>query len=192
MGKANTNDNGPTDALSDHLADSYDRLRRIASRLLASEQPGHTLQATALVNEAWLRLEGGDIDCRDRAHAIALATRQMRHALVDHARQKKAKKRPGSHLRVDLDAALVAQPVGTADGAHDMLDLLSALTELEQSHRRQAAAFEVRELGGLTVAECARYLGISERAVRYHCTFAKAWLLKRLDGDRRRPASNPS
>lgn len=154
----------------------YEHLRRIAARQFAGESGAHTLQPTALVNEAFLQLEGGTLDFNDRRHFYAVAARTMRRILVDHARARKREKRGGDRLRVTLsDADAVSQPP-TAD----LLDLDEAMTELEQHNERIARALELNYFAGLTREEAAVQLDVSVRTLDRDLRMGRAWLRARI------------
>jgi RNA polymerase sigma factor (TIGR02999 family) len=158
----------------------YDDLRGIAARLLKVERTGHTLQPTALVHEAWLRLafEPGDA-WTDAAHFKAVAVRAMRRILVDHARQRGADKRPGNLQRVTLTGIQAA--AAEEEACIDLLDLDRALERLEALHERQARVVELRCLGGLTIAEIAHVLGVVPSTVNADWAMARAFLRQELD-----------
>jgi RNA polymerase sigma factor (TIGR02999 family) len=152
----------------------YQQLRRLASLMLAAERPGHTLQATAIVHEAYLRLLGQDwADWQDRAHFIAVAARQMRRVLVDHARLHRAAKRAGTPAHLDLDQ------LGSFAGPAKLEEILAvdqALDRLRSLDSQQAEIAELRYFAGLTVEETAGVLGISPRTVKRDWAVASAWL----------------
>jgi len=152
----------------------YDELRRLARHSLKSERPDHTLQATALVHEAFVRLAGpGGAEVTSRAHFLALAARAMRRILVDHAVARQAIKRGGGGgARVPLEEIAV---VGD-EGGVDLVALESALTRLGEIDPEKAQIVEMRYFGGLTHEEIAGVLGQSERSIRRGWTFARAWL----------------
>lgn len=159
----------------------YDDLRRLAARYLNGERHGHTLQPTALVNEAYLRLlagTGGDRAWSGRGQFFAAAARAMRHILVDSARRKRSSKRGGGLAREILDPEQVAEP----EKADDLLALNDALDALAASEPALAELVTLRYFGGLTVAEAANALGISPRTAADHWAYARAWLLESLDG----------
>lgn len=168
----------------------YPELNRIAHRFLANERSGHTLDPSALVHELWLRMTGGGaVTIHDRSHFFALAARSMRQILIDHARARGADKRGGDRRRVslsDIDALCVDAPV------EDLLTLNSALAQLETADPRAARVVELRYFGGLSGAEIARTLGISEITVKRDWRAARAWLIVRLDDDRSRPTRTGS
>jgi RNA polymerase sigma-70 factor, ECF subfamily len=160
----------------------YDELRKLAHSYLQNERPGHTLQATALVHEAYIRLvDWKNVSWQNRAHFFAVAAQLMRKILVDHARAKKAEKRGGEHQRLALDEA-VSYP---ARRDIDLLALDDALRSLEELDNLQANIVELRFFGGLTIEETAHALGISPATVKREWTVAKAWLhreISRNDG----------
>ena len=152
-------------------------LRRLAHRYMKRERPGHTLQATALVNEAYLRLvEVKRVQWQSRAHFFAMAARMMRRILVDHARARNNSKRGGDAPRVSLDEALVV----SSEPEQDLLGLDDALRRLEAVHPRKGQVVELRFFGGLSVEETAEALQISTDTVKRDWRFAKLWLLREL------------
>jgi RNA polymerase sigma factor (TIGR02999 family) len=166
----------------------YQELHDLAHRFLGRERPGHTLQSTALVHEAYLRLvDQGPVDTRDRAHFVAVAARLMRQILVDYARQHGAAKR-GADLRVDLDAAADVAGVrspGEGEAGHqargaDLVALDDALSDLSRLDERQGRIVELRYFGGMTNEETALVLGISPATVKREWNVAKAWLSREI------------
>jgi RNA polymerase sigma factor (TIGR02999 family) len=155
----------------------HDELRRIARRCMAGERRGHSLQATALVNEAYLRLvDVQHVNWQNRTHFLAMSARLMRRILVDVARKKRFQKRGGGAIRVTLgDALAVADEPGTDLAAID--DALQALAKLDE---RKARVVELRYFGGLSVEETASALDMSVQTVNRDWKFAKAWLSKEL------------
>jgi RNA polymerase sigma factor (TIGR02999 family) len=155
----------------------YDDLRRIAISHMRAERNDHTLQPTALVHEAYLKLiDQRSTDWKDRAHFFAVASRLIRRILVDHARERQAAKRGGGGQRIEFeafDAAAKREDV-------DLMVLDEALTELSEIDADQAQIVEMRYFGGLTIDEIAESLGIGKRSVDRHWSLAKAWLLFRL------------
>jgi RNA polymerase sigma factor (TIGR02999 family) len=152
-------------------------LRRLARRHMHRERPGHTLQATALVNEAWLRLaDSKQVDWRGRAHFYAVAARVMRHILVDHARARDNQRRGGGIIKAPLDAAALA----VAPPEQDFAALDAALTRFESLHERAARIVELRFFGGLSAQEAADTMGLSIDTVKRDWRFAKLWLLREL------------
>lgn len=160
----------------------YAELRDIAARHMRHERESHTLQPTALVHEALLRIVGADAQFDDRVHFLRTASRAMRHILVDYARARSAAKR-GGVLLVTFDEALAA-PIGDGtdaqDRALDMLALDAALEELAIAEPRCAQVVELRIFAGLEVTEVARLLDVSTPTVKRDWAFARAWLATRL------------
>jgi RNA polymerase sigma factor (TIGR02999 family) len=151
----------------------YNDLRRLAGAYLSNERKDHTLQPTALVHEAYIRLvDWENVSWQNRAHFFAVAAQVMRRILVDHARGKKAEKRGGFGQLLSLDEA-----VSFAEKKDvDLVALDDALNELEKSDARQAKIVELRFFGGLTIEETAEALRISPATVKNEWAFAKAWL----------------
>lgn len=146
------------------------------------ESPGHTLQPTAVVHEAYLKLVGQErVEWRGRAHFFAVAAQAIRRILVDHARGKMAAKRGGDRIKLDLNEQLVA----AFDHSVDVLELDEALAALAKSHPRHVRIVEARFFGGLTVKEVADVLGISTATVEREWRFARAVLYRRLSSDSR-------
>lgn len=166
----------------DRLVDAvYPELRAIAQRQLGGERAGHTLQATALVNEAYLRLSGLDrIEWRDRVHFVHMAARVMREVLVDHARRRSAAKRDGGE-RVSLTGLGLA---AGDDGGVDVAALDGALVALERLDADKARIVELRYFGGLTIEETAEALGLSPATVKRHWQVARSWLFEALSDQR--------
>lgn len=155
----------------------YEDLRRRAAGYLRRERGGHTLQPTALVHEAYLRLVEQDrVVWQNRAHFLAVAASMMRRVLVDHGRRQKAWKRGGAGTRVTLDDSFSR----VAPRGIDLLALDEALTELAALDEQQERIVELRAFGGLSVEETAEALGISPATVKRHWSFALAWLQRRL------------
>ncbi len=154
-------------------------LRGIARRQMSREQPGHTLQATALVNEAYLRLAGQDgFEYQDRAHFFAVCAQVMRHVLIDHARSHARDKRGGGAVQVSLGE------VEALDGrrAAELVALDEALKELEEFDPQKGKIVELRYFAGLGIEETAEVLGISPTTVRREWRRAKAWLYRSMAG----------
>ena len=167
-------------ALDRVLSTLYRELHTMARRQLGN-QNGHTLDATGLVHEAYIRLVD-QTRCRwqDRSHFLAVASQVMRRILVDHARSRGRAKRGGGWNRVTLDKALVESAEAQDQ---NLLALDDALHKLQQVHPEKAQVVEMRYFGGLTVAECAKVLGISVRTVARHWDFAQAWLFREISSD---------
>jgi RNA polymerase sigma factor (TIGR02999 family) len=161
----------------------YQELRSIAGRHFRKERPGHTIQPTALVNEAWLRLFGGNgaVSFEDRAHFLAVASRVMRRILVDHARARASEKRGGDVQRVPLQTTIAV----SENGSQRKIDFLDLDLTLETMTRENAALGEVIELnyfGGMTAEEIAETVGRTVHTVRHEIRFAQAWLRRELAG----------
>jgi RNA polymerase sigma factor (TIGR02999 family) len=167
---------GDTAALQALLPLIYEELRRIASRHLRAERANHTLQTTALIHEAYLRLVGGEgAEIRDRCHFVALASRLMRQVLVDHARGRLAAKRDGG-IRVTMSDALDL----SADPEVDLLAIDDALTRLADLDPQQGQVVELRFFGGLSIVETSQALNVSAATVKRDWTTARAWLRREL------------
>jgi RNA polymerase sigma factor (TIGR02999 family) len=166
----------------------YEELRRLATRNLAHEPPGQTLQPTALVHEAYLRLvgEGRGQHWDGRNHFFAAAAEAMRRILVENARRKRRLKHGGTRVRQELGEAELLAP----EPREDLLALDEALTQLAATDRAAADLVQLRYFGGLSVADAARVLGLSERSVERIWTYTRVWLLERISnvgrGDDRR------
>ena len=169
----------------------YDDLRRLASHLMGRERPDHTLQPTALVHEAYLRLAGGrQPRWRDRLHFFSVAARTMRRTLVDHARARGAAKRGAGAARLSLDAPRAGcevEAVGRqASGpVEDLLALDQALERLAAADGRKARILELRYFAGLTVEEAAELLGVSPSTVAVETRLARAWVASAVERGRR-------
>jgi RNA polymerase sigma-70 factor (ECF subfamily) len=160
----------------------HEELRRVAHRHMAHERAGHTLQATALVNEAYIRLiDVRQVNWQDRAHFFAMSSRLMRRILVDFARSKGYQKRGGGAQKVTLDEALIV----SAEARHDLVAIDDALNALAVVDPRKAQVVEMRFFGGLSVEETAEALKVSVDTVMRDWKLAKAWLLRELKEDRR-------
>tara|TARA_R110002073_G_scaffold154287_7_gene309381 strand:+ start:21051 stop:21626 length:576 start_codon:yes stop_codon:yes gene_type:complete len=166
---------------ADQLADVvYDRMRNLAGYLLRGESPGHTLQPTALVNEAYLRLvDQSRVDWRGKSHFFAIGAKMMRRILVDHARGKKRQKRGGERQRIELDDNLCV----SSRKDEDVLAVEEALTKLAALDPRQAQIVELRFYGGLTMEEVAESLGVSKRTVESDWTMLRAWMRRELSDE---------
>jgi RNA polymerase sigma factor (TIGR02999 family) len=147
------------------------------------ERPEHSLDTSGLVHEAYIRLiEGGGVDWQDRAHFFAVAARAMRRILIDHAKERRALKRGGALVRVDLDSARLGEAgFASQEDPDSLLALNDALGRLEQLSPRQAKAVELRYFGGLTLEEAAQVLGTSAPTVMRDLRFAQAWLARELE-----------
>src|SRR4051812_42593629 len=171
---------GDTKAAADLLPVVYDELRQLAAQKMARESPGQTLQATALVHEAYLRLVGADDPGWDgRGHFFAAAAEAMRRVLVDNARRKAAEKRGGRCERRDLDGLDLAAPAPP----EDLLALDEALAKLEARDAVKARLVKLRYFAGLSEQDAAEALGVSRATAHRHWRYARAWLLNELGGD---------
>ena len=173
---------GDADALERLLPVLYVEMRRLAASYLRGERIGHTLQPTALVHEAYLRLVGQqDVRYAGRHHFLGVAARAMRGILVDHARRRKAQKRGGGQTPLTLDATMLV------DGSQsiDFDDLHRALEDLARLSERQARVVELRYFGGLTIEETSEVLGIAPVTVKRDWAVARAWLYRELSGSPR-------
>lgn len=169
--------NGDQEALSKLMPLVYDELHRLASRYLRHERPGHTLQTTALVHEAYLKLvDQKNMTWQNRVQFFAASSQVMRHILVDHARNRRAFKRGRDYCRVSLDESRIS--ADEKDG--DLLTLNEALNNLAAIDSQQSRVVELRVFGGLTVEETAEALRISPRTVKREWSMAKAWLHKQI------------
>lgn len=156
----------------------YDELRQLAAHQLARQPPGQTLQATALVHEAWLKLTGhAQASWNDRQHFFRAAAEAMRQVLVDHARSKQRYKRGGSLRRINLDEVDVA-----SNAPPEILLLVEeALQALEREHPDKAELVKLRFFVGLSVPETAAVLGVSEKTIKRHWLYARAWLFQEIN-----------
>jgi RNA polymerase sigma factor (TIGR02999 family) len=160
----------------------YEELRRLARRCLASQRPDHTLQSTALVHEAYLRLVGRtSVHWENRVHFLAVAAQLMRRILVDHARKRLAAKRGGNHLTLVLDESL-GPPKRRA---MDLIALDDALSDLAALDSRQSQIVELRFFGGLSIEDSSRVLGVSPATVKREWTTARTWLYEQMSSEER-------
>jgi RNA polymerase sigma-70 factor (ECF subfamily) len=169
---------GEKDAFDHLIPLVYDQLRRLASRSLRAERPSHTLRATALVHEAYLRLADAGGDWQDRVHFYAVAARVMRNILVDYAKGANRQKRGGGAQHVSFDEAVLVDP----SAAPGIADLDESLRRLEMHDPRKGRVVELLFFGGLTYEETAAALGISQATVHRELKMAKAWLYTDLAG----------
>jgi len=168
---------GDKDVLDKLMPVVYDELRRQAARYLRREQAGHTLQTTALIHEAYVRLvDQRNVQWQNRAHFFGIAAQMMRRILVDHARGKRRAKRGGSDVKVSLADATI--PVKERD--LDVVALDEALTRLAEIDEQQSKVVELRFFSGLTVEETAEVMGISPATVKRDWSMAKAWLHREI------------
>ena len=159
----------------------YRELHQIAGRLMASQRPNHTLQATALINEAYVRLvDARQASWQDRAHFFALCASAMRQILIDHARARASEKRGGDQIVIELDEALAAAPSPAAN----LLELDDALKRLAALDPRKSQVVELRFFGGLNLEETAEALKVSTKTVQRDWDLARAWLYGELGGNK--------
>jgi RNA polymerase sigma-70 factor (ECF subfamily) len=172
---------GNKDAESRLISLVYSELRRLAAYYLRGERPDHTLQPTALVHEAYLRLtKMSEVDWKSRSHFLATAATVMRRILVDHARTNLARKREGFREAISLDEAFVASPGRCAQ----LVALDDALEKLANMDERRSKIVELRFFGGLSEEETGEVLGISARTVKRDWRVAKAWLYNEVNDNR--------
>ena len=169
--------NGDKAALDKLTPLVYDELHRLAHQYISRERPGHTLQTTALVNEAYVRLvEQKDVKWENRAHFFAVSAQVMRHILVDYARQHSSEKRGGFFQPVTLGDVLVV----SRERAAELVGLDEAMQALNEIHPRRSKVVELRYFGGLNNTEAAAVLKVSEATIQRDWRFAKAWLYREL------------
>jgi RNA polymerase sigma factor (TIGR02999 family) len=168
---------GDEEALERLIPIVYQELHKLASRCMSHENPGHTLQTSALINEAYLKLVNQkNVHWESRGHFMAIAARLMRRILVDHAREKHRQKRGGSIRPVSLDECMIA----VEEGSPDLLALNDALAAFEKIDPRKCRVVELRFFAGLTVEETAEALGIAPNTVLRDWNMAKAWLYREM------------
>ena len=177
----NATEQGDPDAASQLLPLVYGELRRLAAQRLVQEAPGQTLEPTALVHEAYLRLVNGTQSPKwsGRGHFFAAAAEAMRRILVENARRKNRVKHGGDRARQDLHSDLEAAP----EGAEELLALDEALTRLALKEPTVAQLVQLRYFGGLTIPEAAEVLGVSPRTADTYWSYARSWLLTELRGE---------
>jgi RNA polymerase sigma factor (TIGR02999 family) len=178
---------GNSAAAEDLLPLVYAELHRIATAFMRRERSGHTLQPTALINEAYLRMVGDDIEWSNRAHFIGLSAHVMRRVLVDYARQHNAERRAGGLKRVEMEDHLAISP-GRLD---EVLSLDEVMAKLEANNPRQARVVELRYFGGLSVEEIAQILNVAPRSVKRDWALARIFLFRELNPARPCPTANP-
>ncbi len=172
---------GDKAALDELMPLIYEELRRLAHRCMSRERPGHTLQTSALLNEAYLRLaDQKNIHWQDRAHFFGIAARLMRQILVDYARKRGYAKRGGDARRVLLDEAMIVSEKRAAD----VVALDAALNSLAEIDARKSQIVELRFFGGLSIEETAEVLKVSPGTIMRDWTFAKAWLKRAVTSDK--------
>ena len=170
---------GDEQAFNEVVPYLHAELKRLAAHFMQQEQAGHTLQSTALVNEAYLRLVEVDLDLKDRAHFLSIAARIMRRILVDHARARQRHKRDGGRKPLTLDESIAL----SEQGDPRLMDLDEALERLARFDERLASTVELVYFGGLTTREAADLLGVSRVTLNKDMNLAKAWLMHQI-GDR--------
>ena len=181
---------GPVSRVTLHWDDNSDNERGFAARYLGRERGGHTLQPTALVDEAYLRLiQYDDLEYKNRAHFVGIAARLMRQVLVDHARTRGAGKRGGQQERVTLDEAVALQP---GHGDVDLLALDDALRKLSEKDAHLTRLVELRYFSGLSIEEAAEALGSSPATVKREWATAKVWLRRLMTGEGGRVVKSPA
>lgn len=173
----NSIESGDNTASGELLRLVYDELRKLAAQKMARESPGQTLQSTALVHEAWLRLGGGDPQTwQNRAHFFGAAAEAMRRILIDSARRKKAVRHGGNLERVNADEVVIA--AGQRDD--QLLAVHEALDRLAEHDAAKAELVKLRYFVGLTIEQAADALGISEPTAKRHWAYARAWLYREI------------
>jgi len=155
----------------------YDELRGIAQAMFVRQPAGHTLQPTAVVHEAWMKVAGSDQGWEGRSHFFAVAARAMRQVLTDHARARRTDRRGKGWHKVTFDERL-----GEETRDYDLIDLDDALQRLQQANERHARVVELRLFAGLTVDEVAKVLGVTPRTIKLDWRSARAWLRHALEG----------
>ena len=168
---------GEEAALEELTPQVYAELRRIAARMFGRENPGHTLQATAVVNEAFMNLVDANVDYQDRAHFFSLAARMMRRILVDHAKAKGAAKRGGNERREHYTEGAVSAP----DADREILALNDALEALARIDERRARVLEMHYFGGLDYREMSEVLGVASATLNRDLRAARAWIKAHMD-----------
>lgn len=170
---------GDREALDELMPLVYQELRKLASSYLKSERPDHTLQPTALIHEAYLRMVGHEMpEWQGRAHFFGVASRLMRQILVEHARTRYAIKRGGGQQKISLEDA---SEVFVQDDAAKLLALDHALTKLAAFDERRSRILEMRAFGGMSVEETAEALGVSDTTVKREMRLAQAWVRRELE-----------
>jgi RNA polymerase sigma-70 factor, ECF subfamily len=172
--------NGDESAAGKLLPLVYNELHRLAKSYMQRERPDHTLQPTALINEAYLRLARDNVDWQSRQHFIGVAANVMRRLLVDHARAHNAEVRAGGLRRVELEEGLMI----SSERSREVLALHDALTTLEGVDPGQAKVVELRYFGGFSVEEIGEILEMSPRTVKRHWALARIWLIKQMQNPR--------
>ncbi len=178
---------GDAQAAENLLPLVYAELHRLAKSYMRRERPDHTLQATALINEAYLRLAGEEIDWKNRAHFIGLSAQVMRRVLVDHARAHNAEQRGGGLQRVEMQEELAISP----EKLDQVEQIDHLLKKLEMENPRQARVVELRYFGGLTFDEIGGLLGLTARTAKTDWALARIWLLDQLQPGAKPPKQKP-
>jgi RNA polymerase sigma factor (TIGR02999 family) len=172
--------NGNQAVINDIFPLIYGELKKIANNYLRGERVSHTLQPTALVHEAYLKLvDHTRINWQNRAHFLGMAATMMRQILIDHARKHRAGKRGGEHENLSLEESIV---IVSDEKPMDLIALDDALNELAKFDEQKSRIVELRYFGGLSVEETAEVLGVSEITVKRHWRMAKAWLAEAING----------
>jgi len=179
---------GDSDAMNQLMPLVYEQLRSLAAHYMRQERAEHTLQATALVHEAYLKIFDATTDWEDRAHFLAIAAITMRRILVEHARSTKRVKRGNGAERIELDDLLLIQPPMNLD----ILSLDIALSRLSEQDSRRGRLIELTYFGGLSAEEAAIVLGVSTATINRDLKLAKAWLRNEMDSPPERFAGNQS
>ena len=183
-------ENGDRQAASQLLPLVYDELRKLATHRMSSERATHTLQPTALVHEAYLRLVGPEngTSWDGRAHFFASAAEAMRRILIDNARRRGREKHGGARLQLELQDESLSERLSECAGpvqtdVEDLVSLDDALTELEKEDEQLAKLVELRYFVGMTIDDTAQVLGVSPRTVKRNWAYARAWLKRQMDGN---------
>jgi len=171
--------NGDKEALDQLMPIVYGQLRKLAANSLKSERPGHTLRATELVHEAYLKLVDSEIPWQNRAHFYAVAAKVLRHILVDHAKANRRGKRGGGAEKIPLDEAVIVGP----EASSEVVGLDEALKRLAVNDERKSQIVELTFFGGMTHEEIAAVINTSPRTVQRELRVAKAWLYRELSPD---------
>jgi RNA polymerase sigma factor (TIGR02999 family) len=175
----NAIERGDVRAVDELLPAVYDELRRLAAWKLSQERPGQTLQATALVHEAYIRLVGSEAQSwNSRTHFFTAAAEAMRRILIENARRKKSLKHGGEHQRIDLDEAALKHDDDLL--VNDLIALDEALAKLSEKDNIKAELVKLRYFAGLTIEQTAELLGISTATAKRYWTYARAWLIREI------------
>jgi len=181
----NAIEQGDAGATEELLPLVYEELRILAAQTMSQEPPGQTLQATALVHEAYLRLvEAKDQNWNSRGHFFKAAAEAMRRILVDNARRKKSLRAGGEHQKIDIDQALLALNLPDERSSDDLLALDEALDKLSKTDPRNAELVKLRYFAGLSLDQVAKIEGVSRRTASRWWTYARAWLHREISGGR--------